>query len=669
MSNFSIMNYCCCFFPHYNEKYYMALKAAIEIKHRVGQKANVLDIGTGTGLLSMMAAKCGADSIIACEGFRPMADCAARIIEKNGYSSMINLIRKRSTEMTVGENGDMPSRANILVTEVFDTELIGEGALSTFQHAQENLLEKDSLVVPSSGTVWAQLVESNHVRAWNRINPLIDPDSGKTLIVPPKKTSVCPGASAVHDIQLSQLPRECFTPLLPPQPMFTFDWTGRKPLVFEENVALRAKAIASGTAHAVFMWWDLTMDSENKILLSCAPTWEHPDAKEYMKNGSTLEEASDKIPWRDHWMQAIYYLPEEHSVEKDEELILVGAHDEYSFSFKIEKALTKLTNGQDREYKIDPPTCECSLHLAYSRTRIGQLNDAKRNEKYVRALHKRINSDTVCLCLSDGSILSLAAASLGAKRVIALEPCCLSRRTLENFVKANDLESRVTIIESIDDLPDNEKPSFVFGDPYYVTSILPWDNLRFWYLATHCAPGVPRIPEAAKIRAVAVQFKDLHKIRAPLDICEGFDLSTFDKFVQASSEISDNPVEPHPLWEYPGIALSQPFELAHFDLTMDLMKNHVTNSSGKISFDVRGSCNGIAIWLDWILDHETTISTGPTCDVIPGQGISWDFHTRQGVFLFRNISEINETNVLNWTFSHRAEETWQCDFDFNIKSR
>lgn len=43
--------------------------------------------------------------------------------------------------MIVGENGDMPKRANILVTEVFDTELIGEGALSTFRHAHEVLLE------------------------------------------------------------------------------------------------------------------------------------------------------------------------------------------------------------------------------------------------------------------------------------------------------------------------------------------------------------------------------------------------------------------------------------------------------------------------------------------------------------------------------------------------
>lgn len=137
---------------------------------------------------------------------------------------------------------------------------------------------------------------------------------------------------------------------------------------------------------------------------------------------------------------------------------------------------------------------------------------------------------------------------------------------------------------------------------------------------------------------------------------------------KASSEISDNPVEAHPLWEYPAVALSRPFELAHFDLTTDLMENHVTTSSGKVQFDVQGSCNGIAIWLDWILDLESVISTGPTSDVVPGKRISWDFHTRQGVFLFRNITDVNETKMLHWSFSHRAEETWKCEFDFDIDS-
>jgi protein arginine N-methyltransferase 7 len=50
-----------------NKKYYAALAEAIKMKRELGEPVNVLDIGTGTGLLSMMAAKLGADTVTACE--------------------------------------------------------------------------------------------------------------------------------------------------------------------------------------------------------------------------------------------------------------------------------------------------------------------------------------------------------------------------------------------------------------------------------------------------------------------------------------------------------------------------------------------------------------------------------------------------------------------------
>ena len=67
-----------------------------------------------------------------------MADIAERIMAKNGFSDKITLIRKRSTEVRIGT--EMARRANILVTEVFDTELIGEGAIATFNLAHKHLL-------------------------------------------------------------------------------------------------------------------------------------------------------------------------------------------------------------------------------------------------------------------------------------------------------------------------------------------------------------------------------------------------------------------------------------------------------------------------------------------------------------------------------------------------
>ena len=71
-----------------------------------------------------------------------MANCAEKIIALNGFSDQIRLIRKRSTEVRIGEGSghEMKRRANILVTEVFDTELIGEGAIATFNLAHKHLL-------------------------------------------------------------------------------------------------------------------------------------------------------------------------------------------------------------------------------------------------------------------------------------------------------------------------------------------------------------------------------------------------------------------------------------------------------------------------------------------------------------------------------------------------
>ena len=70
-----------------------------------------------------------------------MAECCRKILKTNGFADKIKLVSKRSTELLVGPGKDMERRANILVTEVFDTELIGEGAIEVFIHAHNVLLE------------------------------------------------------------------------------------------------------------------------------------------------------------------------------------------------------------------------------------------------------------------------------------------------------------------------------------------------------------------------------------------------------------------------------------------------------------------------------------------------------------------------------------------------
>lgn len=513
-----------------NKKYELALKSAIEYMHTRGKKANVLDIGTGTGLLSMMAIRHGADTVTACEAFKPMNDCALKVIKRNGFENKIKILPKRSTDLTVGAGGDLLEPCNILVSEVFDTELIGEGALSTFSHAHKVLLEKDCIVVPQCATVYAQVVDSSFVQNWNKIKDMYD-NKGKLLIKIPSSIQNCVGSAAVHDLQLNQIKLDSIKLLTPPIPVFRFDWSGKTPFIFEQSTIHSIKASQTGVAQTVFMWWDLQMDTEGKIILSCAPYWSHPLSKE----------CPDYIlPWRDHWMQAVYYLPHEVRIEKDTEINLISCHDEYSLWFNVRLDL-KLT---DVDYL--KPICECGLHITFSRTRIGQINDVTRNKKYMSLLEKYIDSKSVILVLSDGFYLSLCASKMGAKKIYYVETNFLSRKILLDFIEFNEIKN-VEVFDNFEALlnkSNSESINMVMGEPYFLNSILPWDNLLFIYLLKGIrnilTNDVQIFPKIAVIKGVAVKFFNLNKIRLPLGNCEGFCMKDFDELIEVTCKINQN---------------------------------------------------------------------------------------------------------------------------------
>lgn len=181
-----------------------------------GRRVHVLDIGTGTGLLSMMAVRCGADEVTACEAFAPMIDVAKRCLTANGMRDKVRLVEKRSTDVRVGAGLDMSERANVLVTEVFDTELIGEGAIATFSHALEHLLTPDAYVIPDQARMYVQCVDSTQCERWNWLRLGHDDEFG--LRVPPAYDNLA--GDSICDVQLTQF--DDFKPLTPAIPIFEY---------------------------------------------------------------------------------------------------------------------------------------------------------------------------------------------------------------------------------------------------------------------------------------------------------------------------------------------------------------------------------------------------------------------------------------------------------------
>jgi len=116
---------------------------------------SVLDIGTGSGLLAMMAARAGARWVATCELVPWIAAKAAEVIAANGLSDRIKLIAKRSNDLQIGS--DLEERAEVLVSEVFGTMVLNEHVIPSLEDARARLLKPGAAVIPNAARVRAYL--------------------------------------------------------------------------------------------------------------------------------------------------------------------------------------------------------------------------------------------------------------------------------------------------------------------------------------------------------------------------------------------------------------------------------------------------------------------------------------------------------------------------------
>ena len=136
-----------------NNAYFEAIQLAVD------DGSFVLDIGTGSGLLSMMAAASGAGEVITCETSKTIADMAKKIICSNGYGNTISVLNKKSTELIIGK--DLPQAADLVISEVLSAEFVGEGVRSTILDAKKRLLKTNGTMIPQSGSIRVSLLGNN----------------------------------------------------------------------------------------------------------------------------------------------------------------------------------------------------------------------------------------------------------------------------------------------------------------------------------------------------------------------------------------------------------------------------------------------------------------------------------------------------------------------------
>ena len=266
----------------------------------VNEKSIVLDIGTGSGLLAMMAARQGAKSVVACEVNPDIAKVADRVVRANGYQNQIQVHAKHSDSLMKGV--DFQEKFDVIVSEILDTGGLGEGVLPSLRYALKHFAKPSATVIPAGIALKAKLIEIPRLHKVNPVNDI----SGFDL-------SVFNEFNVSDSYNLVNLNQEEHRGLSDVFPLRAYDFYNiPDEVTFEEpeEEPYTITCTADGLLQGVAFWFDLHMNKEDT--LSSGP------------DGELV-----------HWQQAVYYFEKPPVVKKGEKVTIKALYSDSLIRFRL----------------------------------------------------------------------------------------------------------------------------------------------------------------------------------------------------------------------------------------------------------------------------------------------------------------------------------------------
>ena len=281
-----------------NQAYFDALKATIK------PDSKVFEIGTGSGLLAMMAAKLGAKQVTTCEAVPLIAETAKQIIKDNQFEKSINVIAKKSVDVEVGK--DIPEQADILVSEIFSSELLGEHVLPSLEDAKRRLLKPQGRVIPAAGSIMIALFTGDDIRR----NLIVEDAFGFNLqrfnTIVSKKRMI-----ARNDLNIELLSDGIEA--------FDFDFVNESYFP-SQSKSLRIPIKSAGRCYGLVQWMRLDMTSDKKVVFE-----NHPSQTSKVSN----------------WQQCAYLFDAPVDVKPGQIAVINAVHNRAVPWFYLEEVLTK----------------------------------------------------------------------------------------------------------------------------------------------------------------------------------------------------------------------------------------------------------------------------------------------------------------------------------------
>lgn len=121
----------------------------------------VMDVGSGTGILSMFAAKAGAKKVFAVE-FSNMAEQSKQIIKDNNLDSIIEVIHSKIED--IKDLPDGHTKVDVIVSEWMGYCLLYESMLNTVIYARDKWLAPDGILFPDKAVLYLCAIEDRQYK-------------------------------------------------------------------------------------------------------------------------------------------------------------------------------------------------------------------------------------------------------------------------------------------------------------------------------------------------------------------------------------------------------------------------------------------------------------------------------------------------------------------------
>jgi protein arginine N-methyltransferase 7 len=630
---------------------------------------HVWDVGTGTGLLGMMAATAirkndrpdtdvqrsrdgGVKVVRAFEMSAPMAMVARQTVRDNHLADRVHVHNAHSAQIAPlhatrdatdrmpggDDNDDVSTRTPsvlLCVSELLEDGLLGEGWLPAIRdvwnrhwspqshhHCHHHM--KKAITIPQQARVYAQAVTADN--DW--ISMYYPPTRQHGNATSMSLTLDAQGTSLV-DMPVVRIPLHARTLLH--TPVDPNDCTRRPPALRVLSDPFKALDISvqrdimpgpegqactlsvpvthSGTVYGFLVWWELDL-------------WTAHDNDDDTLTYSTSPHTG--MAWQDHWHVVLHVLRDTPKVQKGETMTVQASHDDTAIT--LLPIISAPAPPPSKRIRTEPNS---GHHALITPSRALQLNDTARASFLDQAITHALcvkGPDQLVLDVSDFSWCAIVAARQGATQVVSLEASSsntsLPHTTARVAQLGNQLprapHSRFEILQAhaeqltistLGDVPAD----IVVAEPYYellenwhLEEAINYYNLvRALRRTKLITPDACVIPSICRVMGCAIQSDQLRSAYRACGDEKGKIHGLDHQYVNAIGADFHQYNLNLPMWQYEYQMLSAPCVLATLDYRSP--GNGPVRGEAQMPFTAKGRCDALLIWVEYSAVADCTL--------------------------------------------------------------